>query len=58
VPSIALTVGANRIVRGVAIPHPAGAPDEKPDAEFRIRKDLLRKALNALTAEISEQTVF
>ena len=53
-----MTVGANRIVRGIAIPHPVGAPDEKPEAELQIRKDLLKKALLALSAEISEQTIF
>jgi len=53
-----MTVGANRIVRGVAIPHPVGAPQEEPEEEFRIRKALIEKALKALCASISEQTVF
>jgi len=51
-------VGANRIVRGVAIPHPVGAPQEEPEEEFRIRIGLVKKALNALCTEITEQTVF
>ncbi len=58
VPPIALTVGANRIIRGIAIPHPVGAPQEEPEEEFRIRKGLVEKALKALCTSISEQTVF
>ena len=58
VPPIALTVGANRIVRGVAIPHPTGAPGEEPGEEFNIRKNLILKALSALSSDIKVQTVF
>lgn len=58
VPPIALTVGANRIIRGVAIPHPVGAPGEEPGEEFVIRKNLIHKALKALATDITEQTVF
>lgn len=58
IPPIALTVGANRVVRGVAIPHPVGDPREEPAAELEIRKSLLEKALEALCEPISEQTLF
>lgn len=58
IPPIALTVGANRVVRGVAIPHPVGDPGEEPAAELEIRKVLLEKALGALCEPISEQTLF
>jgi len=58
IPPIALTVGANRVVRGVAIPHPVGDPGEEPAAELEIRKGLLEKALGALCEPISEQTLF
>jgi glycine reductase len=53
-----LTVGANRIVPGVAIPHPIGAPDQGPEGDRKIRRKLLNKALEALTTEVSEQTIF
>jgi betaine reductase len=58
IPSVAFTVGANRIIRGVAIPHPVGAPSEKPAEELAIRKRLLERALKALSEPILEQTIF
>ena len=55
---IALTVGANRIVPGVAIPHPTGNPKVCREEEVEIRKSLLRKAFDALSTRIEKQTVF
>jgi betaine reductase len=55
---ISLTVGANRIVPTVAIPHPLGNPALPLEDEQEIRRKLLDKALKALTTEVSEQTVF
>jgi betaine reductase len=55
---ISKTVGANRIVPSVAIPHPLGDPDKSPDEEKAIRRRLVEKALTALETEIAEQRVF
>ena len=55
---ISLTVGANRIVPTVAIPHPLGDPTKTPAEEKELRRHLVEKALKALQTEISEQTVF
>jgi glycine reductase len=55
---ISLTVGANRIIPAVAIPHPLGDPTKTPVEEKIIRRKLVDKALKALQTEISEQTVF
>ena len=55
---ISLTVGANRIVPTVAIPHPLGDPTKTPAEEKERRRHLVEKALKALQTEISEQTVF
>jgi glycine reductase len=55
---ISQTVGANRIVPSVAIPHPLGDPSKSPEDERRIRRRLLERALVALSTPISEQTVF
>jgi betaine reductase len=55
---IAMTVGANRIIRAVAIPHPTGDPTVEKKEEIEIRKSLLKKALDALGSKIEEQTVF
>ena len=55
---ISLTVGANRIVPTIAIPHPLGNPSLTMEEEKDIRRNLLTRALKALETEVSEQTVF
>lgn len=55
---ISLTVGANRIDPAVAIPHPLGNPQLSKDEEFALRLRIVNKALEALTTDITEQTVF
>lgn len=55
---ISLTVGANRIVPTVAIPHPLGNPALDKADEKKLRRHLVEKALKALTTEVSGQTVF
>jgi len=55
---ISLTVGANRIVPSVAIPHPLGDPTKTPAEEKAIRRKLVEKSLKALQTEVHEQTVF
>ena len=55
---ISLTVGANRIVPTIAIPHPLGNPNLDIKEEKALRRKLVETALEALTTEIDEQTVF
>ena len=55
---ISLTVGANRIVPAVAIPHPLGNPALDPADEKNLRERLVMKALKALTTEVEDQTIF
>ncbi len=55
---ISLTVGANRIVPAVAIPHPLGNPNLEMDEEKALRRRLVEKALEALTTDVDGQTVF
>lgn len=55
---ISLTVGANRIVPTVAIPHPLGDPSLTPESEKALRRHLVEVALKALETEVTEQTVF
>ena len=45
---ISMTVGANRIVPTIAIPHPLGNPELDKDEEYALRKSLVKKALEAL----------
>ena len=55
---ISQTVGANRIVPTIAIPHPLGNPALDKEEEYKLRERLVDKALNALTTPVSGQTVF
>ena len=55
---ISLTVGANRIVPAIAIPHPLGNPALEAEEEYKLRKGLVEKALHALTVEVEDQTIF
>jgi betaine reductase len=55
---ISLTVGANRIVPAIAIPHPLGNPSLDPADEKKLRRQIVERALHALTVEVTEQTVF
>ena len=55
---ISLTVGANRIVPTIAIPHPLGDPKLDKAEEYALTKKLVSKALKALTTEVDGQKVF
>ena len=55
---ISKTVGANRIVPSIAIPHPLGDPTKSLQEEKSLRRKLVERALVALETEISEQQVF
>ena len=55
---ISLTVGANRIVPAVAIPHPLGNPALSKEDEKKLRRGIVEKALKALQTEVEDQTVF
>ena len=55
---ISQTVGANRIVPAVAIPHPLGNPALTLEEEKEIRRKIVSKALEALQTPVEDQTVF
>jgi betaine reductase len=56
--TISESVGANRIVPTVAIPHPVGNPSLKPEDEKIMRKAMVKRAVDALATEINEPTHF
>ncbi len=56
--SIAQRVGAPRIVPTRGIPYPAGDPSLDSEAEHEWRRQLLDKALEALSTSVSGPTVF
>ena len=53
---ISMTVGANRIVPAIAIPHPLGNP--ALTMEEVIRRKIVETALEALETEVDDQTIF
>jgi len=55
---ISLTVGANRIVPTIAIPHPLGNPALDPADEKKLRRQLVEKGLAALQTEVDGQKIF
>ena len=55
---ISLTVGANRIVPTIAIPHPLGNPSLSTEDEKALRRNLVETALKALQTPVEGQRVF
>ena len=55
---ISMTVGANRIVPAIAIPHPLGNQALDQEEEKKLRRGIVEKALEALTTEVDGQKVF
>lgn len=56
--TISQSVGANRIVPTVAIPHPTGNPSLDPGQESKLRADLVDRAITALETDVTEVSVF
>lgn len=56
--TISESVGANRIVPTIAIPHPVGDPKQSEASEASLRKDLVSRALHALTQTVEGPTQF
>jgi glycine reductase len=56
--SIAQRVGAPRIVPTRGIPFPTGDPELGPAAEHAWRRQLLERALHAVSTSVTEPTVF
>jgi len=55
---VAQQVRANRIVKGVSIPHPCGDPSLSKELDARLRREIIETALRALESEVTGPTVF
>lgn len=55
---ISKTVGANRMVPTISIPYPLGDPNTPKEEQWKLRYHRVGVALDALSTEIEEQTVF
>ncbi len=56
--SIALSVGANRILIGGDFTYPTGDPTLPPEREEAYRVRILKKSLDAIGASVTEPTIF
>ncbi len=56
--SVALKVGANRVIQGKRFSHPCGNPDLGLNDEKVWRLDLVRTALRALATPVAGPTLF
>ena len=55
---VAETVGANKIVPTISIPYPLGDPNTPPAEQWKLRYHRVGVALDVLTADVTEQTIF
>ena len=55
---VAATVGTNKIIPTISIPYPLGDPASSKEAQWKLRYYRVGVALDSLTEDIQEQTVF
>lgn len=55
---VASELGANRVVRGVKIPHPCGDPSLDPARDRALRAGLVRASLHALATKLVRAAIF
>jgi betaine reductase len=55
---VSVTVGANRILPTIAIPHPLGNPALSKEDEYTLRRKLVEGALKALETPVDGQKIF
>jgi glycine reductase len=51
-------VGVNKMVQTVSVPYPLGDPNMSPEEEWKLRYHRVGVALDALTKDVEDQTVF
>jgi glycine reductase complex component B subunit gamma len=57
-PSVALKVGANRVLRGTRFSYPCGNPALSLEKERDWRLNFIRSALRVLQTEVEKPTLF
>lgn len=55
---VALELGANRVVRGVKIPHPCGDPTLDAARDRALRTGLVRGALRSVATKLDRAQIF
>ena len=56
--TLAITTGANRVVRGARIEHVCGDPQLGPEKDFSYGLEIVRTALKALQTPVNGPTLF
>lgn len=56
--NLALTTGANRVIRGARIEHVCGDPNLGPEKDYEYGMRIVRTALDALGTPVSAPTLF
>jgi hypothetical protein len=56
--NLALTTGANRVVRGARIEHVCGDPHLGPEKDYAFGMRIVRTALQAICTPVNEPTLF
>ena len=57
-PSVPLTLGAHRVVRGVRVEHLCGDPNLSPERDRELMLLIARTALRAVQTEVNEPVLF
>lgn len=55
---VATSVGVNKMVPTISIPYPLGDPSTPLEEQYKLRYHRVGVALDALTADVSEPTLF
>ena len=55
---LALTTGANRVIRGARIEHVCGDPALGPEKDYAFGMRIVTAALEALTVPVTQPTLF
>ena len=55
---LALTTGANRVIRGARIEHVCGDPALGPEKDYAFGMRIVSAALDALTLPVTQPTLF
>jgi glycine reductase len=55
---VAAELGANRVVRGVKIPHPCGDPSLDLSGDHDLRLRLVRGSLRAISTTLEQSAIF
>ena len=55
---VAADLGANRVIKGVKIPHPCGDPTLEPAGDHALRVRIVSEAVRSLGTKIDTATIF